>query len=785
MKRKERVEKLAGVLLAAVILLMACSASLKAADFFSDGFAGPDLDPRWTTDNSPANIANNPDSTIKILSGIAVGQPTYANTYNHIQTLIDASINFVVQADVRNNYGNTWGPGVVVYWSPGVFVSLKAPAGTGTYFQSFVSDGVNYTTKASTVVSGGWDMATLRIEFESDTIKFYAKGSADPSLYHLSTLDIPRVGVFKNPSAILIVGKGHQSPDYTNPDYDNDYGDVGNADSIMIDNVIYHPLPPVPRNYFNDTFDGPELNARWKLHNSPTNINEPEFAGMSDIAIVNSAAQASPTYANCYNHIETDIDAGIDFAVQADVRSNNASSWGPAVVVYWDPKTFVSIKAPVNGFFCTFVGDGSQMAVTNSAKTYGGWDLATVRIEFLSDTIKFYAKSSSDTQLFHLSTLDITRTAAFKKPYAVMVVGKGYQGFGTGYAAYMNPDYNNDYTGGPGSPTSPDVLIIDNAIYEPLGTYECGDPGTVYLDADLNHDCKVDLKDVAMFAQQWGWCSEPTNAACDQYWLNGSTYFVDNFDYVSDPTPLNPRWKSDNSPLNPAGTDLTIVNWLGGVAQSNGQRNLYNHIETPIDATGDFVVDCNMMGNSPSSWAPSLMVYWDTTHWIRFAQFDYYGLMYNDGSTSYNIPSYMLCGGWDFFVQRIEFGSSTIKFYATTPGYGSELFNIPDFDIPRGTWTKAAGAKLIVGKGYQGWGYNNPDFDNDYVEHGGENYLGIDSVSYQPLNVTACTSPGAIHFAGDLNTDCQVNMKDVAIFVGYWLKCTDPAIAACDQFWNP
>lgn len=50
------------------------------------------------------------------------------------------------------------------------------------------------------------------------------------------------------------------------------------------------------------------------------------------------------------------------------------------------------------------------------------------------------------------------------------------------------------------------------------GPYECGDPGTQYLDYDYNTDCYVNLVDFAVFAGVWLQCTDPAQAACDQYW---------------------------------------------------------------------------------------------------------------------------------------------------------------------------------------------------------------------------------------------------------------------------
>ena len=47
---------------------------------------------------------------------------------------------------------------------------------------------------------------------------------------------------------------------------------------------------------------------------------------------------------------------------------------------------------------------------------------------------------------------------------------------------------------------------------------ECGAPGTVYLEADLNKNCEVDVNDLMIFVAQWQWCSDPAEANCDKYW---------------------------------------------------------------------------------------------------------------------------------------------------------------------------------------------------------------------------------------------------------------------------
>jgi len=55
--------------------------------------------------------------------------------------------------------------------------------------------------------------------------------------------------------------------------------------------------------------------------------------------------------------------------------------------------------------------------------------------------------------------------------------------------------------------------MLDN-----LAIQQCGDPGTVYLDSDLNQDCYVDWSDFSLFADPWLQCTDPANTNCDPYW---------------------------------------------------------------------------------------------------------------------------------------------------------------------------------------------------------------------------------------------------------------------------
>jgi len=58
-----------------------------------------------------------------------------------------------------------------------------------------------------------------------------------------------------------------------------------------------------------------------------------------------------------------------------------------------------------------------------------------------------------------------------------------------------------------------DSVSVGNLVGPP----QCGDPGTVYLQSDLNRDCQVNLPDLAIFAGEWFYCTDPADPNCDQY----------------------------------------------------------------------------------------------------------------------------------------------------------------------------------------------------------------------------------------------------------------------------
>jgi hypothetical protein len=47
-----------------------------------------------------------------------------------------------------------------------------------------------------------------------------------------------------------------------------------------------------------------------------------------------------------------------------------------------------------------------------------------------------------------------------------------------------------------------------------------------------------------------------------------------------------------------------------------------------------------------------------------------------------------------------------------------------------------------------------------------------------------CGDYAATKLVGDLNGDCKADFKDVGVFAGTWLKCSDPVNAQCNSYWQ-
>jgi len=197
-------------------------------------------------------------------------------------------------------------------------------------------------------------------------------------------------------------------------------------------------------------------------------------------------------------------------------------------------------------------------------------------------------------------------------------------------------------------------------------------------------------------------------------------YFVDNMPGSS----LNARWSVDQSPSNPSGSypggaDYTFP-WGAGLMISQGHQEAYQHIETPIDTTGNFIVKARL--NSPLAMghgAPRTAVYWDQTHFVNLAARDAGGVPlereYYDG-TSFTALDHPTQNGSDgaYYTMVIDFRPTKVLFsIGGRETTGDVPIYEPTWDLPREPWM-TGNALFIVGKGTGNPALgSNPDFDNE------------------------------------------------------------------------
>jgi hypothetical protein len=56
--------------------------------------------------------------------------------------------------------------------------------------------------------------------------------------------------------------------------------------------------------------------------------------------------------------------------------------------------------------------------------------------------------------------------------------------------------------------------------------------------------------------------------------------------------------------------------------------------------------------------------------------------------------------------------------------------------------------------------------------------------TFSVITFPYCGQPGTVYLPGDLDNDCYVNFSDLETLASYWLECSDPTDASCDQYWK-
>lgn len=366
------------------------------------------------------------------------------------------------------------------------------------------------------------------------------------------------------------------------------------------------------------------------------------------------------------------------------------------------------------------------------------------------------------------------------------------------------------------------VAVIGLFTTTSWSSFECGDPGTMYFELDLNQDCYVNLVDLAKskIVTQWFWCTDPANPACDSYWQSdmsqadsaSESVWLDDFSGAT----LDERWELDHRPLDvpPPGGEFHDYD-AGGGAFLNSAEGLLEfqnvwvggtpHLHTPVDTTQLLVrvdVNAGMVGEEFANcehWNLAVGYWWDENNWGALvkargkvpAERGWFAMSVIDGA--YQPRSYQYDpdtdpeGGLDeWMMWGMELTDTEVKYYASTLADGS-MQGITDFDsymieltdigmARPANWTGPA--LIMVGKGY-----GSPDFDSQWDPTRPASY-GFDATRIMGSGPRepACGNPGTEYLAADLNQDCYVNLGDFTEIMAHWLWCSDPGNPDCNQY---
>ncbi|MBN1437232.1 MAG: hypothetical protein JW936_09160 [Sedimentisphaerales bacterium] len=145
----------------------------------------------------------------------------------------------------------------------------------------------------------------------------------------------------------------------------------------------------------------------------------------------------------------------------------------------------------------------------------------------------------------------------------------------------------------------------------------CGDGNTEYnlgdiSGADGQRDCRVNIADFAAFADQWGFCADPENPDCDQYWDGAYAWY----------------WDGDSSSTG------TMEVWMGNDEYENLEltcemlRNM-PYITLEVDAVPTFAEGAVSVGIQDGVSNPE----------TAYLQECLYAIDYDPNSTSYRMPT--------------------------------------------------------------------------------------------------------------------------------------------------
>ncbi len=199
---------------------------------------------------------------------------------------------------------------------------------------------------------------------------------------------------------------------------------------------------------FEDTFDGPNFDPRWTIHESPReNTGDPSHPVKMDI--YNGMAR-SYSRSNWFCFISTDMNPSLMEVMQVDIKSDTkpVGSNCPSLVMYIDDDNYIQMGLHANSDF-TYIYYAKKI---NGSATTNSWvakidDWTTIRFEQLRDTngnitqMKVYYKNSSGEMVLH-DVFDVPESWK-STTHAMFIIGKGGTKYRTGFSNWES-DYYND-----------------------------------------------------------------------------------------------------------------------------------------------------------------------------------------------------------------------------------------------------------------------------------------------------------------------------------------------------
>ncbi len=199
---------------------------------------------------------------------------------------------------------------------------------------------------------------------------------------------------------------------------------------------------------FEDTFDGPNFNPRWTIHESPReNTGDPSHPVKMDI--YNGQAR-SYSRSNWFCFISTDMNPSQMQLMQVDINSETKPVGNncPSLVMYIDDNNYIQMGLHANSDH-TYIYYNKKIEGTSSSQSWisliDGW--TTIKFEQLRDgsgnitNMNVYYKNASGTMVLQdsFAVPESWKTAT----QAMFIVGKGGTTYRAGYSNWES-DYYND-----------------------------------------------------------------------------------------------------------------------------------------------------------------------------------------------------------------------------------------------------------------------------------------------------------------------------------------------------